>query len=141
MWSEVGERSFFGPDSIRAAEEKVEKVREHLRVAQSRQKSYADKRRPFSFEVDDWVYLKVSPLRGTRRFHVRGKLALRFVGPFRILRKVGDIAYRLDLPSELAGVHPVFHVSHLKKCLRVPEERVVLMLWIFMTRSGTWSTR
>ena len=71
------------------------------------------------------MHLKVSPLRGTRRFHVRGKLAPRFVGPFRILRKIGDLAYRLDLPSELAGVHPVFHVSHLKKCLRVPEERVV----------------
>ena len=125
MWSEVGERSFYGPDLVREAEEKVEQVREHIRVAQSRQKSYADKRRrPLEFFVDDYVYLKVSPLRGTRRFHVRGKLAPRFIGPFRVVRRIGDLAYQLELPGHLAGVHDVFHVSQLKKCLRVPEEQV-----------------
>ena len=76
MWSQVGERAFFGPDSIKAAEEGVAQVRENLRIAQSRQKSYADKhRRPLEFAVGDFVYLKVSPLRGTFRFHTKGKLA------------------------------------------------------------------
>ena len=125
MWSEVGERSFFGPDVIKEAEELVEKVRENLRVAQSRQKSYADKRRrPLEFAVGDYMYLKVSPLRGTRRFHVRGKLAPRYVGPFRIVRRIKELAYKLELPPHLAGVHDVFHVSQLRKCLKVPEQQV-----------------
>jgi hypothetical protein len=70
------------------------------------------------------VYLKVSCLRGTVRFHVKGKLAPRFVGPYKIVRRIGKLAYKLDLPPSLAGVHPVFHVSQLRKCLRVPEEQV-----------------
>jgi hypothetical protein len=81
MWSETGERLYFGPDSIVEAEENVAKIRENLKIVQSRQKSYADKRRrDLSFEVGDHVYLKVSPLRGTKRFHVNGKQAPRFVG-------------------------------------------------------------
>jgi hypothetical protein len=77
-WSEVGERALFGPKIIEEAEEKVEKVRENLRIAQSRQKSYADRRRrELTFAVGDRVYLKVSPLRGTKRFLVKGKLAPR----------------------------------------------------------------
>ena len=118
MWSEVGERIFFGPASILEAEENVAKVRENLKIAQSRQKSYADpKRRDVSFEVGDYVLLRVSPLRGTKRFHVKGKLAPRFVGPYPIVAKVGKLAYRLELPPDLAGVHPVFHVSQLRRCL------------------------
>ena len=70
------------------------------------------------------MYLKVSPLRGTTRFHVKGKLAPRFVGPYKILKKIGKLAYKLELPPNLAGVHPVFHVSQLRKCLRVLEEQV-----------------
>jgi hypothetical protein len=74
MWSEVGWRTFFGPAAIVEAEENVAKVRENLKIAQSGQKSYADpKRRDVSFEVGDHVYLKVSPLRGTKRFHIRGE--------------------------------------------------------------------
>ena len=112
LWSEVGEREFFGPTSIEEAEENVAKVRENLKAAQSRQKSYADKRRrDLSFEEGDHVYLKVSPLRGTKRFHVKGKLAPRYVGPYKILEKIGELAYKLELPRELTGVHPVFHVS------------------------------
>jgi hypothetical protein len=76
MWSKVGERSLFGPNMIKDAEEQVAKVRENLKVAQSRQKSYADtRRRPLEFQPGDFVYLKVSPIRVTRRFQVRGKLA------------------------------------------------------------------
>jgi hypothetical protein len=125
MWSEVGERQFFGPVVIKDAEEQVAKIRENLKIAQTRQKSYADKRRrDLSFRVEDYVYLKVSPLRGTMRFHVKGKLAPRFVGPFKIVKRIGKLTYKLDLPPSLARVHPVFHVSQLRKCLRVPEEQV-----------------
>jgi hypothetical protein len=124
MWSEVGERTFFGPAAIFEAEENVAKVRENLKIAQSRQKSYVDpKRRDISFEVGDHVYLKVSPIRGTKRFHIRGKLSPRYVGPYPIVKRVRKVAYKLELPTELAGVHPVFHVSQLRKCV-VIEKRV-----------------
>jgi len=120
MWSETGERSYFGPDAIIEAEENVAKIRENLKVTQSRQKSYADKgRRELSFRVGDHVYLKVSPLRGTKRFHVKGKLAPRYIGLYPIIQRIGKLAYKLKLPEDLAGVHPVFHVSQLRKCLRV----------------------
>jgi hypothetical protein len=118
MWSEVGERTFFSPASIVEDKENVAKVRQNLKIAQSKQKSYADpKRRDVSFEVGDYVFPRVSPLRGTKRFHVKGKLAPRFVGPYQIVAKVGKLAYRLELPSDLAGVHPVFHISQLWRCL------------------------
>jgi hypothetical protein len=100
-------------------------VRENLRLAQSRQKNYADhRRRELSFEVGDFIYLKVSPMRGLRCFKVQGKLAPRFIGPFKILEKRGEIAYQLELPPQLSDVHDVFHVSQLKKCLHVPEEQI-----------------
>jgi hypothetical protein len=90
----------------------------NLRVAQSRQKSYVDhRRRELSFEVLDFVYLKVSPMRGLRRFKVRGKLAPRFIGPFQILENRGEVAYQLEFPPQLFDVHDIFHVSQLKKCL------------------------
>ena len=102
-------------------------IRERLRAAQSRQKSYADRRRrELSFEVDDHVYLKVSPMKGIHRFQVKGKLAPRYIGPFRILAKLGSVAYQLEMPPSLADVHDVFHVSQLKKCLRIPTEATEL---------------
>ena len=79
-----------------------------------------------SFKVDDHVYLKVSPMRGIRRFNMKGKLAPRYIGPFKILEKKGEVAYHLELPPSLSGVHDVFDVSQLKKCLRVPEEQAPL---------------
>jgi len=118
MWSETGERSYFGPDAIVEAEENVAKIRENLKIAQSKQKSYADKRRrELSFRVGDHVYLKVSPLRDTKRFHVTGKLAPRYIGPYPIIQRIGKLTYKLKLQKELAGVHPVFYVSQLRKCL------------------------
>jgi hypothetical protein len=100
-------------------------IRENLNVAQSQQMNYADKRRrDYSFEVGDFVYLKVSPMRDTRRFKVKGKLALRYVGLFKIIGHKGDVAYQLELPPHLSDVHDVFHVSQLKKYLRVPEEQL-----------------
>jgi hypothetical protein len=77
-----------------------------------------------SFEVGDFVYLKVSPMRGFRCFKVRGKLTPRFIGPFKILEKRGEVAYRLELPPQLSDVHDVFHDSQLKKCLCMPEEQI-----------------
>jgi hypothetical protein len=84
---------------LKDAEKQVQMVRESLKVAQTRQKSYADKRRrDLSFEVGDFVYLKVSPMRGTRRFNVKGKLAPRYVGPFKIIDRKGEVAYQLEFP-------------------------------------------
>jgi hypothetical protein len=110
---------------LKDAERHVQMVRESLKVAQSRQKSYADKRRrDLSFEVGNFVYLKVSPMRGTRRFKVKGKLAPRYVGSFKIVDRRGEVAYQLELPPQLSDMHDAFHVSQLKKCLRVPEEQL-----------------
>ena len=82
MWDGVGDRQLFGPDLIRDSEEKVKLIRDRLKIAQSRQKSYADsKRKEVTYEVGDRAYLRVSPLRGIKRFGVKGKLAPRFIGP------------------------------------------------------------
>jgi hypothetical protein len=127
-WSEVGERTLFGLAIIEEVEEKVEKVRENLRIAQSRRKSYADKRRrELTFAVGDCVYLKVSPLQGTKRFSVKGKLAPRYVGPYQITKRIGSLAYQLALPETMAGVHPVLHVSQPKKSEKEVEEKQMPM--------------
>jgi hypothetical protein len=103
----------------------VQIIRENLKTAQSRQKSYADnRRRELMFEVGDFVYLKVSPMRGMKRFKVQGKLSPRYIGSFKILERKGEVAYQLELPDRLSDVHDVFHVLQLKKCLRVPEEQL-----------------
>jgi len=95
-WVEVGDRGYFGPNFIKEAREKVNIIRSHLKAAQSRQKSYADKRRrPLEFVARDYVYLKVSPMRGVHRFGVHGKLAPRYVGPYQVLQQCGPVAYRL----------------------------------------------
>jgi hypothetical protein len=125
FWSQTGESQVFRPEVLKDAEKQVQIFCESLKVAQSRQKRYADKRRrDLSFEIGDFVYLKVSPMRGTRRFRVKGKLAPRYVGPFKIIDRKGEVAYQLELPPKLSEVHDVFHVSQLKKCLQVPEEQL-----------------
>src|SRR5438132_1201349 len=124
-WSEPGERVIFGPDLITEAEEKVRVIQNHLKTAQSRQKSYSDKRRrPLEFEVGSCAYLRVSPMKGIHRFRVKGKLAPRYIGPFKVIEQCGPVAHRLDLPTDLSTVHDVFHVSQLWKCLRVPQQVV-----------------
>jgi hypothetical protein len=125
FWSQTGESQVFGPEVLKDAERQVHMIMENLKVAQSCQKSYANKRRrDLSIEVGDFVYLKLSPMRGFRRFKVKGKLAQRYVGPFQILDRKGEVAYQLELPPQLSDVHGVFHVSQLKKCLRVPKEQI-----------------
>jgi hypothetical protein len=127
-WSEPGERCFFRPDMVKEAEEKVRRIIHNLKEAQARQKSYADKRRkPLYFQVEDYVYLTVSPMKGVSRFAVKGKLAPRYIDPFPILERYGPVAYRLQLPETLSTVHNVFHVSQLKKCLRVPDRTIEVM--------------
>ena len=90
----------------------VQVVRENLRIAQSRQKSYADgKRRDLTFSVGDHVYLKMSPMRGIRRFNVKGKLAPRYVGPFKVLERKGEVAYCLELPTSLRSSRCLPYIS------------------------------
>jgi hypothetical protein len=120
-WSQTGERKNFGPDLVNEAEEKVKIIQTNMKAAQSRQKSYADIRRiPLQFQVRDFVYLRVSPTRGIQRFGVKGKLSPQYIGPFEILEICGPIAYRLQLPFQLAAVHNIFHVSQLRKCIKIP---------------------
>jgi hypothetical protein len=124
-WSEPGERWYFRPDLVKETEAKVQRIRHHLKEAQARQKSCADKRRrPFYFQVKDYVYLKVSPMKGVNRFGVRGKLAPQYISSFPILERYGPMAYRLQFLETLSAVHNVFHVSQLKKCLRVPDQTI-----------------
>ena len=117
-WQDICKTQITGPEMIQETTDKIVKIRENLTTARSRQKSYADKRRkPLEFAVDDRVLLKVSPWKGVVRFGKKGKLAPRYVGPFTIIERVGKVAYRLELPTELENVHPVFHVSNLRRCL------------------------
>ena len=127
-WHESGEKKHLkdqigiqrGPDLIQQMVDKVQLIRQRMLEAQSRQKSYADnRRRELSFDVGDKVFLKVSPIRGVMRFGKRGKLSPRYVGPYEILERIGDVAYRVALPPTLA-VHDVFHVSMLRKYIHDP---------------------
>jgi hypothetical protein len=111
-WIEPGEKTIFGPDLIMEAEVTISRIQDNLRAAKSRQESYANNRhQPFEFEVGNHVYLKVSSMKGIKRFGVKGKLAPRYIGPFLILRKCGSVAYKLELSPSLAGVHNIYHVS------------------------------
>jgi hypothetical protein len=111
-WIEPGEKIIFVPDLIEEAEATVHHIQDNLEAAKSRQETYANKRhRPLEFEVGDHVYLRVSPMKGVKRFGVKGKLARRYIRPFSILEKCGTVTYKLDQPSSLAGVHDIFHMS------------------------------
>ena len=115
-WYEVGERNLLGPDLVQETTEKIRVIQEKIRIAQSRQKSYADKRRrPLEFEEGDHVFLRVSPMTGIGRSIRAKKLNPRFIGPFQILKRVGQVAYHIALPPHLSNLHPVFHVSQLRK--------------------------
>jgi hypothetical protein len=120
-WIEPREKVIFGPDIVEEAEVTVSRIQENLKAAKSRQETYANKRRrPLEFEVGNHVDLRVSPMKGVKRFGVKGKLAPRYIGSFSILEKCGTVAYKLDLPPSLAGVYDIFHMSQLKKYLKAP---------------------
>ncbi|KAI3822619.1 hypothetical protein L1987_10214 [Smallanthus sonchifolius] len=117
-WTEIGDAQITGPELIQETTDKILQIQERLKASRDCQKSYADNRRkPLEFQVGDRVLLKVSPWKGVVQFGKKGKLAPRFVRPFEILERIGPVAYRLKLPTELCNVHDVFHVSNLKRCL------------------------
>ncbi|KAH0784218.1 hypothetical protein KY290_003816 [Solanum tuberosum] len=120
-WFKVGKVALRGPDSVHYAMEKVQLIRNRLKTTQSRKKSYADVRiRELKFQVDDLVFLKVSTTNRVMRFGKKGKLSPRYVGPYQILKRIGKVSYELELPTDLAAVHPLFHTSLLTKCVGDP---------------------
>ena len=115
-WTELSEKKVIGPDLIQETEEKVTMIRKILKVATDRQKSYADmKRKDIRYEIGEKVFLKVSPWKKVMRFGKKGKLSPIFIGPYEVIEKVGPMAYRLALPSDLEKIHNVFHVSMLRR--------------------------
>jgi hypothetical protein len=125
-WVKPGERMTFGPDLVTKADEIVHRIQSNLKVGESRQEHYANKRcRPLTLIVGDHMYLRVSPMQGVKRSGIKGKLAPRYICLFLILKKHGAMDYKLELSSSLAGVHDVFHVSQLNICLKVPGDVIV----------------
>ncbi|XP_076907333.1 uncharacterized protein LOC143563742 [Bidens hawaiensis] len=117
-WGDIGQKDLGSIEVVKLTSEKLDQIRARLKSAQDRHKSYADKcRRPIEFEVGDLVMLKVSPWKGIIRFRKHGKLNPRYIDPFKIIERIGKVAYRLNLPQELHGIHNTFHVSYLRKCL------------------------
>ncbi|GJR77147.1 putative reverse transcriptase domain-containing protein [Tanacetum coccineum] len=117
-WAEVGDSQLTGPEIIHETTERIVQIKSHIQAARDRQKSYADvRRKPLEFQVGDKAMLKVSPWKGVIRFDRRGKLNPRYIGPFKIIAKVGTVDYRLELPEKLSRVHSTFYVSKLKKCM------------------------
>ncbi|GJZ23581.1 putative reverse transcriptase domain-containing protein [Tanacetum coccineum] len=117
-WAEVGDVQLTRPEIIHETTKKIVQIRQRLQAARDRQRSYANvRRKPLEFQVGDRVMLKVSPRKGVIRFGKRGKLNPRYIGPFKILERIGPVAYKLELPEELSNVHSTFYISNLKKCL------------------------
>ncbi|XP_021975369.1 uncharacterized protein LOC110870501 [Helianthus annuus] len=117
-WEDLGQREIAPSDVVAITNEKIDLIRARLKAAQDRQATYANqRRRPLEFQVGDYVYLKVSPWKGVICFRKRGKLGPRYIGHFKVLARVGRVAYQLDLPPILEGIHNIFHVSQLRKCL------------------------
>ena len=124
-WSQTGDGHIFGTDLMMEAGKQVMEIRDRLQLARSRQKCYYDaKHRQISFEPREHVYLRVTPMKGVKRFQTRRKLAPRYIGPFPVMSRVGTVAYQLELPPELSEVHNVFHVSRLRRCIPPLEKRL-----------------
>ncbi|GJT95477.1 putative reverse transcriptase domain-containing protein [Tanacetum coccineum] len=117
-WTEVRDSQLTGPEIIHETTEKIVQIKSHIQAARDRQKSYADVRqKPLEFQVGDKVMLKVSPWKGMIHFGKQGKLNPRYIRPFKIIAKVGTVAYRLELPEQLSRIHSTFHISNMKKCM------------------------
>nr|GEZ37094.1 putative reverse transcriptase domain, ribonuclease H-like domain, aspartic peptidase domain protein [Tanacetum cinerariifolium] len=117
-WAEVGDTQLTGPKIIHETTEKIVQIRQHLQATRDRQRSYTNvRRKPLEFQTGDHIMLKISPRKGIIRFGKRGKLNPRYIGPFKILKRIGPVAYKLELPEELSNVYNTFYVSNLKKCL------------------------
>ncbi|GKD65967.1 putative reverse transcriptase domain-containing protein [Tanacetum coccineum] len=132
LLAEVGDIQLTGPETIHETTEKIVQIRQRLQAPRDRQRNYANvRRKPLEFQVRDLVMLKVSPQKGVIHFGKRGKLNPRYIGPFKILKRVGPVAYKLELPEEHSNVHSTFHVSNIKKCLS-DESLVIPMkeLWL-----------
>nr|GEW81559.1 putative reverse transcriptase domain-containing protein [Tanacetum cinerariifolium] len=127
MWAIIGDWHLIWPELVQETTKKISQIKDRLKVARDRQKSYSDKRRePLEFSVGEYVLLIVSPWKGVVCFRKKEKLAPRFIRPFEITKRIGPVAYRLRLPEELNGVHDTFHVLNLKKCLADPTLQVTL---------------
>ena len=120
-WDEEGERKLSGPEIIQVTTDNVKGIRDRLKIAQDRQKSYVDnRRRDLEFQVGDQVFMRISPWKGVLRFGKKGKLSPRYMGPYEIVERIGKVAYRLRLRPELTRMHDVFHVSMLRKYIADP---------------------
>ncbi|GJT28514.1 hypothetical protein Tco_0908789 [Tanacetum coccineum] len=126
-WSEVGDSQLTGPELVRETTERIVQIKNRLITSKSCQKSYADVRhKPMEFQVGDMVLLKVSHWKGVICFGKHGKLSPRYIGPFKIIERIGPVAYKLELPNKLHGIHSTFHVLNLKKCMA--DENLVITL-------------
>ncbi|XP_025982945.1 uncharacterized protein LOC114374314 [Glycine soja] len=126
-WLEPREELILGPEVVQQTTKKVKLIQERMGTAQSRQKSYQDKRRRgLEFEVGDHVFLRVTPWTGVGRALKSRKLTPCFIGPFQILKSVGPVAYQIALPSSLSNLHNVFHVSQLRKYIHDPSHVIKL---------------
>ncbi|WMV08295.1 hypothetical protein MTR67_001680 [Solanum verrucosum] len=138
VWFEIGEAALIEQDSVSEAIEEVQLIRDRLKIAQSRETSYEDvRKRDLGLEINDWVFLKVSPMKGVMRFSKKGKLSPRYVGPYTILKRIGNVAYELKLQAELAEVHPI--LDRQVRRLRNKEVATVKVLWRSQSVEGaTW---
>nr|GEZ29127.1 putative reverse transcriptase domain-containing protein [Tanacetum cinerariifolium] len=127
IWAKVGESQLIGPEIMQDTTKKLIQIKGRLKTEQDRQKSYADKRRKtLEFKVGDQVLLIVSLWKGVVRFGKKANLGPQYVGPFKIVERVGPITYQLRLPQELSCIHDMLHVSNLKKCLAETDLQVPL---------------
>ncbi|KAG8501051.1 hypothetical protein CXB51_003154 [Gossypium anomalum] len=140
-WTELGEQQVLRPELVADTEDKVRVIRDRLKEASDRKNSYVDlKRKEIEYSVGDMVFLKVSPWKKTLRFGKKGKLSPRFIGPYRVLKRVGPVDYQLELPLELDRIHDVFHISMLRRYHSdpthvVPVVEIEVQTWFFDMQS------
>ncbi|XP_028078637.1 uncharacterized protein LOC114280459 [Camellia sinensis] len=126
-WAEVGDRPLLGPKLVQETTKKVKLIQQRLKTAQSQQKSYADvRKREREYEVGNHVFIKVTPMKGHTHFGAKGKLAPRYIGPYKIIEKLSPVAYRVALPPTMEHMHNIFHVSMLRESLLDPQQVIEL---------------